>query len=42
MENKDKTHTLVLNDDEFHWLFYFLRFKGVGHEEAHDILDKMK
>lgn len=41
-KNKDNTHTLVLNDDEFHWLFYFLRFKGVGHEEAHDILDKMK
>lgn len=42
MENKDKTHTLVLNDDEFHWLYYFLCFKGIGYIEAHNIMDKMK
>jgi hypothetical protein len=42
MEDKDKTHTLVLNDDEFHWLYYFLEFKGLGFKEAHDIRDKMK
>jgi hypothetical protein len=42
MEGKDKTHTLVLNDDEFHWLYYFLEFKGLGFKEAHDIHNKMK
>ena len=41
-KNEDNTHTLVLNEKEFYWLFYFLLFKGVGHEEVHDILDKMK
>ena len=41
-DNKNNTHTLILSDDEFHWLYYFIYFKGVGHKEAHDILAKMK